>query len=39
MVITTSNEKRFVDVGSESIWKSVLSTVEIRLNYMIKGKR
>lgn len=36
MVITTSNEKRFVDVGSESIWKSVLSTVEIRLNYMIK---
>ena len=36
MVITTSNEKRFVDVGSESIWKSVLSTVEIRLNYMIR---
>lgn len=36
MVITTSNEKRFVDVGSESIWKSVLSTAEIRLSYMVK---
>lgn len=36
MVITTSNEKRFVDVGSESIWKSVLSTAEIRLDHMQK---
>lgn len=36
MVITTSNEKRFVDVGSEGIWKSVLSTAEIRLSHMKK---
>ncbi len=34
MVIETSNEKRFVDVGSEGIWKSVLSTAEIRLSHM-----
>jgi len=36
MVISTSNEKRFVDVGSEGIWKSVLSTAEIHLSYMAK---
>lgn len=36
MVIETSNQKRFVDVGSEGIWKSVLSTAEIRLSHMAK---
>ena len=36
MVITTSNEKRFIDVGSEGIWKSVLSTAETHLGHMVK---
>ena len=31
MIIITSDDKRYVDVGSESIWYSVLSTAEIRL--------
>ena len=37
MVITTSNEKRFVDVGSEGIWNSVLSTAEVRLGGMAEN--
>lgn len=31
MIIMSSDNKRYVDVGSENIWYSVLSTAEIRL--------
>ena len=31
MTIISSDDKRYVDVGSEEIWYSVLSTAEIRL--------
>ena len=36
MIITTTDDKRYVDVGSEGIWKSVLSTAEVRLGSMKK---
>ena len=36
MVIMSSDEKRYIDVGSPGIWYSVLSTAEIRLNPMKK---
>lgn len=31
MIIISSDDKRFVDVGSEGIWYSVLSTADVRL--------
>ncbi len=34
MMIATSDNKRYVDVGSEGIWNSVLSTAEVRLDSM-----
>ena len=34
MIIMTSDDKRYIDVGSESVWFSVLSTAEIRLESM-----
>ena len=34
MIIMSSDNKRYIDVGSESIWNSVLSTAEIRLASM-----
>ena len=36
MIIMSSDDKRYVDVGSESIWYSILSTAEIRLAPMKK---
>ena len=36
MMITTSDNKRYVDVGSEGIWNSVLSTAEVRMDSMKK---
>lgn len=36
MIIMSSDDKRYIDVGSESIWYSVLSTAEIRLAPMKK---
>lgn len=36
MIITTTDDKRYVDVGSEGIWYSVLSTADIRLASMKK---
>lgn len=36
MIIMSSDDKRYVDVGSEGIWYSVLSTAEIRLAPMKK---
>ena len=36
MIITTTDGKRYVDVGSEGIWYSVLSTADIRLASMKK---
>lgn len=34
MIITTTDDKRYVDVGSEGIWYSVLSTADVRLSSM-----
>ena len=39
MIILSSDDKRYVDVGSEDIWYSVLSTAEIRLAPMKKDIR
>lgn len=39
MIIMSSDGKRSVDVGSEGIWYSVLSTAEIRLAPMKKDVR
>ena len=39
MIIMSSDDKRYVDVGSEDIWYSVLSTAEIRLAPMKKDIR
>ena len=39
MMIMSSDDKRYVDVGSEDIWYSVLSTAEIRLAPMKKDIR
>ena len=39
MIIMSSDDKRYVDVGSEGIWYSVLSTAEIRLAPMKKDIR
>lgn len=39
MMITTTDDKRYVDVGSEGIWHSVLSTAEICLAPMKKDIR
>lgn len=39
MIIMSSDDKRYVDVGSEAIWYSVLSTAEIRLAPMKKDIR
>lgn len=39
MIIMSSDDKRYVDVGSKSIWYSVLSTAEIRLTPMKKDIR
>lgn len=36
MIITTTDDKRCVDVGSEGIWNSVLSTAKVRLESMKK---
>lgn len=36
MIITTTDDKRYVDVGSEGIWNSILSTAEVRLESMKK---
>lgn len=37
MIITTTNNKRHVDVGNSDIWKSVLSTADVRLASMKKN--
>lgn len=39
MIIMSSDDKRYVDVGSEGIWFSILSTAEIRLASMKKDIR
>lgn len=39
MIIMSSDGKRYVDVGSEGIWYSVLSTAETRLAPMKKDIR
>lgn len=39
MIIMSSDDKRYVDVGSEAIWYSVLSTAEICLAPMKKKIR
>lgn len=39
MIIMSADGKRYVDVGSEGIWYSVLSTAEIRLAPMKKDIR
>ena len=39
MIIVSSDEGRYVDVGSESIWFSVYSTVEVRLKSIKKEIR
>ena len=39
MIILSSADKRYVDVGSEDIWYSVLSTAEIRLAPLKQGIR
>lgn len=31
MVVVSYDNKRYIDVGSEDIWRSVLSTAEVRL--------
>jgi len=36
MIIISSDNERLVDVGSEEIWYSVLSTAEVRLAHMRK---
>lgn len=33
MVIHSSDNKRFIDVGSDIIWNALLSTVYVRLDY------
>lgn len=37
MIIMSSDNKRYIDVGSEGIWYSILSTAEIRLAPMRKS--
>ena len=39
MVIMSSDEKRYIDVGNEGIWYSVFSTAEVRLVSMKKEIR
>jgi len=36
MIIISSDNERLVDVGSEEIWYSVLSTSKVRLAHMRK---
>lgn len=37
MIIMSSDDKRYIDVGSEGIWYSILSTAEVRLVLMKKS--
>lgn len=37
MIIMSSDNKRYIDVGSEGIWYSILSTAEVRLAPMKKS--
>lgn len=36
MIIMTTDDKRYVDIGSEGIWNSILSTADVRLASMKK---
>lgn len=36
MIVTTADNKRYVDVGTAGIWHSVLSTADVRLASMKK---
>ena len=36
MIIMTTDDKRYVDIGREGIWNSILSTADVRLASMKK---